>query len=153
MSSLRYSPGISKMASCIPYCASIMRLENRDSNDMVGENASSFLCNIFVVYRPCTYFTLIFNIILISSSLLHVVPPFSNFSEALWVQLPYHLISSSCVYSFYIYSIAHSPWIFIPFLYVIFVNVKSTDIWCISCVNYWSFIFLVLVNWVPYFFS
>ena len=46
MSSLRYAPGISKMATFLPLCASIVRLENY----IVGDYASSL--GMYTVYSP-----------------------------------------------------------------------------------------------------
>ena len=62
-----------------------------------------------------------------------------------------HFISSNCVYSFYMADIVLSPFLFIPFLYSICVNIASTAILCISFMNSFSF-YSVLVSWVPYLF-
>ena len=42
-SALRYAPGKLKITTYLPSCASIMRPENKDSREMVGEDASSLV--------------------------------------------------------------------------------------------------------------
>ena len=54
-------------------------------------------------------------------------------------------VYSYCDFSLHIVATGVSPCLLIPFLYVIFVNVISTDSLCMSCIHYFFF-FPVLVN-------
>ena len=56
VSALRYAPGTSKMATCLPSCASIMILVNSCCKDIVGDDASSLgiyhLCDLPSAHVP-----------------------------------------------------------------------------------------------------
>ena len=151
MFELRYAPVTFKMATPIPQCELIMRLINGAYKYIVGGDASS-LGMQYICVLPSTH-ALPFNfpcftfIEFIARSI-----PFLWFLRLSGISAPITLIFSRCMYYFYIDSIARSPCIFIPLLGFIYVSVTSTSILCMSCVNSWSFLFIVLVNCVPYFF-
>ena len=73
---MRYDPGISKMATSIPLCASIIIRVNKNYKDMVGDDASSLdmyhLCSLWSVHFLPFNFPRLFLLL----SLLHVVAPF-----------------------------------------------------------------------------
>ena len=129
-----------------------MRLVNKDSREMVVEDASSL-----VMYHlwgcPSAHvfpfsFPLLFSFI---RFIYRSYPFFCNFVRLSGSSAPITFMYSNFVYYLYMVGNTLSPWFLIPFLAVICMNVTSNDSLCMSCIKY-IFSFPVLVNWVSYLF-
>ena len=133
---LIYAPGTSKISTYLPSCELIMRLLNKYSREMLGDDAPSLAMDHLWV-RPCAHvlpfsFTLHFSFI---RFIVRSAPFFYDLVRLSGSSALITFMSSICVYSLYMATISIPPLFLISLLAIICVDVTPTASLCMLCIK------------------